>query len=429
MANYDTFYFYDNLQQNETESVYILGNIENNQGIAITEAESHFRYAGYYIDNWNTARDGSGIKYLPGDLIDNPETNIFYAIWKKPPKYLVTAEQLEQVADTIRICTGTSTKLSYPWGFIERINTTINNFENFLNNPITNLYLKVNSIRDFAFVNNSNLTSVNFPSCTTIGRNAFYNCSNLITVNFPTCTTIGSYAFRNCSGLTSISFPVCTTIWSSAFAQCTRLTSISFPSCTTIENYAFYSCSKLTSIDFPICTVIGSSAFYSCSKLTSIDFPICTVIGSSAFYSCSNLTSISFPACISVRSTAFGSCTHLTLISFPACTTIGSNAFGYCTRLTLISFPSCTVIWSSAFRNCYRLLSAYFLNSSIPSLRYSNAFSSTPIAGYISYTDGIYGSIFVRASMLEAFKSATNWVYYSSRFVGLTDEEIAALEN
>ena len=29
--------------------------------------------------------------------------------------------------------------------------------------------------------------------------------------------------------------------------------------------------------------------------------------------------------------------------------------------------------------------------------------------------------------MLKAFKSATNWAYYSKRMVGLTDEEITNL--
>ena len=385
MANYDTFYFCGNIEINNSEEIYIAEDIENNQYIALTEEQSGFNhFTGYYLDSWNTSRDGTGTKYLPGELIDNPSSNHFYAIWKKPPKYLITAEQLENVADTIRICAGTSTKLSYPWGFIEGINTITNNFENFLNGTITNLYLKANSIRDFAFYYHSNLTSVNFPNCTSIGNSAFYRCSNLISINFPACTTIG--------------------------------------------NFVFYMCSNLTSINFPVCITIGSCAFSQCSSLTSIDFPSCTTIGFSAFYQCSSLTSINFPACTTIRENAFYQCPNLISINFPTCTTIGS-AFGYCINLTSISFPSCTKISGTAFKNCYRLLSAYFLNSSIPSLQYSSVFSSTPIAGFTSYTNGIYGSIFVRASMLEAFKSKTNWAYYSSRFVGLTDEEIASLEN
>lgn len=34
-------------------------------------------------------------------------------------------------------------------------------------------------------------------------------------------------------------------------------------------------------------------------------------------------------------------------------------------------------------------------------------------------TGGIYGSIYVPASLLASYKTATNWITYSSRFVGV----------
>ena len=46
---------------------------------------------------------------------------------------------------------------------------------------------------------------------------------------------------------------------------------------------------------------------------------------------------------------------------------------------------------------------------------------------YSTYT-GSFGSIFVKSSMRDAFVAATNWSTYASRIVGLTDEEIAALD-
>lgn len=277
-------------------------------------------------------------------------------------KYFITAEQLEKVADAIREnCTLNDTKLSYPWGFIEKTSNINGVFENFINGTMSNIYLKVESLESYIFYWYSNLISINCPFCSRIGSSAFYRCSNLI--------------------------------------------SISFPACTLIDNYAFASCSNLTSIKFPICTTINSNAFYECSKLTSIELPVCSIIGTNAFEGCRNLTSINFPACTLISARAFRSCTYLNTISFPVCTTINS----------------------AAFSSCYRLLSAYFLGSSIPSLAYSDTFYSTPIANFTSYTSGEYGSIFVRASMLEAFKSATNWTYYSDRIVGLTDEEIVNL--
>jgi hypothetical protein len=47
----------------------------------------------------------------------------------------------------------------------------------------------------------------------------------------------------------------------------------------------------------------------------------------------------------------------------------------------------------------------------------SDAFRSTPIAGYTD-SAGKYGSIYVPASLLASYKTATNWTYFSSRFVG-----------
>ena len=100
-----------------------------------------------------------------------------------------------------------------------------------------------------------------------------------------------------------------------------------------------------------------------------------------------------------------------------------------CEKLSTASFPKCTKLaGQSIFAKCYKLLSLYLLGSDVVTLSNSNTFSSTPIAGYTASTGGVYGSIFVRASLLTAFQSATNWAYFSSRMVGLTDEEIAALE-
>jgi hypothetical protein len=83
-----------------------------------------------------------------------------------------------------------------------------------------------------------------------------------------------------------------------------------------------------------------------------------------------------------------------------------------------MSFPACTYIGSNAFKECYNLTSLYLTNSVVCTLNNSNAFSSTPIDGYSAST-GTYGSIYVPASLLTAYQSATNWTYFSSRFVGI----------
>ena len=186
----------------------------------------------------------------------------------------------------------------------------------------------------------------------------------------------------------------------------------------TIGTNAFYSCYKLTTVSFPVATTIGGFAFYSCSNLTSVSFPVATSIGYSAFCYCFNLTIASFPAATTIGNNAFSYCSKLTTVSFPAAKTIGNSAFGYCYSLTTVSFPAATTIGSYAFDYCYNLKSLYLTGSSVCTLAGSRAFSSTPIGGY-SKSAGTYGSIYVPASLLASYKTATNWAYFSSRFVGI----------
>ena len=208
--------------------------------------------------------------------------------------------------------------------------------------------------------------------------------------------TIGSYAFHSYSKLTSVSFPAATSIGSCAFSACYALTSVSFPAATNIDNGAFCCCYALTSVSFPAATAIGNSAFSACSYLFTVSFPVATSIGSYTFCSCSNL----------IR------------VSFPAATSIGTYAFSACYALTSVSFPAATNIDNGAFFRCYNLKSLYLTGSSLCKLSNSIAFSSTPIGGY-STSAGTYGSIYVKASLLASYKAATNWTYFSSRFVGI----------
>jgi hypothetical protein len=209
-------------------------------------------------------------------------------------------------------------------------------------------------------------------------------------------TTIGSYAFLSCDNLKTVNFPGVTTILSSAFASCSSLTSVSFPAATFISNGAFAKCFSLTTVSFPAATTIGSSAFTGCRSLETISFPVATTISSHAFMNCSNLTTVNFPAATTICNVAFSSCHNLATASFPAATNIGYSVFSY----------------------CYNLKSLYLTGSSVCKLSTSNTFLSTPIGGY-STSAGTYGSIYVPQSLLTSYQTATNWTYFSSRFVGI----------
>jgi hypothetical protein len=209
-----------------------------------------------------------------------------------------------------------------------------------------------------------------------------------------------------------------TTIGIAAFYGCRSLTTVSIPAATYIGDYAFYGCSSLTTASFSAVTSIDYGAFEDCSSLTTVSFPKAITIGNYAFDYCSNLTTTSFPATTSIGNYAFHHCNSLTIVSFPEATYIGNSTFYGCSSITIANFPVATSICSCAFRNCYNLKSLYLTGSSVCKLSASNAFTSTPIGGY-SASAGTYGSIYVPASLLTSYKKATNWTYFSSRFVGI----------
>ena len=229
------------------------------------------------------------------------------------------------------------------------------------------------------------IKNVNLPNATSIGDYAFDSCSSLTSVSFPNATSIGQYAFRSCSGLTSVSFPNATSIGEGAFYYCSGLTEVSFPNATSIGSGAFESCSGLTSVSIPNATSIGTYAFQKCSKLTSVSFPVATSIGSYAFDSCKGLTSVSIPNATSIGSSAFDSCRSLTSVSFPEATSIGQYAFRSCSSLTTIYVGTntstvCTLSNTNAFNDCTKLTNIYVPNS-----------------------------------LVDSYKSATNWSSYASK--------------
>lgn len=232
-------------------------------------------------------------------------------------------------------------------------------------------------------------------------------------------THVNTYAFYSCDSLIAVSFPLCSYIATSAFSHCSSLTTAMFPVCKNIGYRAFYSCEALTTISFPLCSYVDESAFYNCN-LSEASFPVCEYIGGGAFMACRNLISVDFPACSNIAGNAFRACEKLTVISFPVCESVGYQAFYSCYRLTTVSFPLCSYIENMAFYYCTRLESVYLLSTSIIRLNAPDAFFITPISN--STVLGYFGSIFVPASLVDAYKSAPNWSYYSDRITAYIEE-------
>ena len=263
----------------------------------------------------------------------------------------------------------------------------------------------VTSIRNYAFLECTSLTSIEIPnSVTWIGFRAFSGCSSLTSIKIPNSVTyIENDAFSGCDSLTSVVIGnSVTSIGDSAFSDCDSLTSIvvdagnskydSRNGCnaiietasntliagcqntiipnnvTSIGDYAFDECTSLTSIEIPnSVTSIGGRAFYHCSSLTSIEIPnSVTSIGNHAFLECTSLTSIEIPNSVtSIGNYAFYGCSSLTSIEIPnSVTYIGNYAFYGCSKLTSIEIPNgVTKIAYSAFSGCSSLTSIKIPNS------------------------------------------------------------------
>ncbi len=188
-----------------------------------------------------------------------------------------------------------------------------------------------------------------------------------------------------------------------------------------IRYNAFQNCTSLTSVgDLPACTSIGYQAFYGCTSLTSVgNLSTCTSIGSAAFSDCTNLTSVGdLPACTSISSDTFCYCTSLASVGdLSACTSIDSSAFFCCTSLANVgNLSACTSIGSSAFLDCTNLEKINLTASNVATLGSSNNFPKNI-------------TIFVPASLLEAYKAANNWKDIANQIVAYgakTDYDITA---
>lgn len=132
----------------------------------------------------------------------------------------------------------------------------------------------VTTIDDYAFFNDTTITSVSFEKATalkTVGINAFYGCGGLTSLTIPEWIEAVSFgAFQNCTSLEELNIrDGISRIPDQCFYGCTSLKRIALPeSITEIGERAFMNCSGLTVIEIPDnVETIADNAFAGCDDL------------------------------------------------------------------------------------------------------------------------------------------------------------------
>lgn len=303
------------------------------------------------------------------------------------------------------------------------------------------------------------LKQVYLPECIHIGYGAFTFCSSLSQVSLPMCFSIDYAAFQYCYSLSQLSIPMCTIIQGQAFVNCTSLSELTVGT-------GLYNITRLDSndafVETPFNSGIGSiyvnSIYYDkyivadnwsnySSLIVSINVP-----GGDSLLSFSNgivsgtttyimsdiydvlsidksqVLSVSLPNCKYVYQEAFSYCFSLTTIDLPECTYIDSSAFSECHYLSNINLPKCEYIGKDAFVGFGQSVASPF-SISLPVCSYIDdlAFYWTPklaglTLGYSSVCKvgqdplaNTYASIYVPASLVDAYKADQYWSWFESR--------------
>lgn len=236
--------------------------------------------------------------------------------------------------------------------------------------------------------------------------------------------TIGEYVFAKMQYPYSCYFPSASRLLSYAFLENGGISYCSAPLVRLIYGGVFNDCRKLQEASFPLATEIGSSAFQNCISLKTAYFPSVRTLYTSAFECCSALSSIYFPQLQSLYGEGhFRSCYALVNVELPNLSTIASYMFNWCKNLTTISLGNSAItsarISSGAFMVCYNLLSVYLNYGTVPYLQSVSVFYNSPISNNTTSTGGVYGSIYVPASLYNSYITASNWSLYSARIVSI----------
>ena len=209
-----------------------------------------------------------------------------------------------------------------------------------------------------------------------------------------------------------------------AFLNGTLIGKYSNPNAQILGYFALRSYPGLTSLTLPNCTFADWGACNSALDLYYLSMTNLSSAAYGAFASCHSLKSVHLPNCSYLSTDTFREDIGLKQIALPACVSMGSRIFYKCHNLRKIEFSTTPIIGEYAFRECITLTDLRLGSSSVCTLLNSQTFYSTPYAGYSTFFSGT-PHIYVPASLISSYQSATNWIYFSSYFSPLEEAPIS----
>jgi hypothetical protein len=182
-----------------------------------------------------------------------------------------------------------------------------------------------------------------------------------------------------------------TNIGEYAFYMSKNLTEAKFSNVTTVSNFAFNQCSALLTAEFPEATTIGNSVFYG-SPLTTLYAPKVTKVGN---YGCqgTRLAEVILPSLETASMCSWYRCYYLTKCYLPKLSNFITNAFGDCSNLEAFIIER---------------------EDKVCAMGNTNVFANSGIANGTGY-------VYVPDSLVESYKTATNWSTYASQIKGLSE--------
>lgn len=167
------------------------------------------------------------------------------------------------------------------------------------------------------------------------------------------------------------------------------LTEFKSESLTELKDYAFSSCRKLIKLDIPNCVNIGNYAFSPSAIQILKILKVGTISATSTFYNCTSLKKVILP-----------------LFKMGAAAAV----FGGCGKLELIDIDTMSLNFQP-FTGCINLKTLIY--------RRTSGVNSISSISLLPTNFQTYGYLYVPQSMLESYKTATNWSTIADRIIKL----------